>query len=973
MRHLMRPHWLAIGGALAMSLLASADARAQAVTGSLFGSVSDASGARLPGVAVTAASPQLITQQEVRTTSEQGVYRFPTLPPGTYTVSFELSGFQTVKRENIVLLAGQSLAVDAQLQLSQLNESITVTGAAPLIDTRNAALMNTVDTITLQNIPVPRNFTDILNIMPGVTDGLYDFSRVNNVHGGTTRQNVYNLDGVNTDDPNTNAPVTDLAPDAFQEVQVTTAGIPAEFGDASGGVFNYITKSGGNSLTGGLNYYYQTKDLEADNVPASLKQIGVAKGGFEHVYDRGALLGGPIVRNRAWFFANYRDFDQSERRSDFRGAISTTDKQFFGKGTVQASKNNKLETSFFFRDYINFPFTSMASFRNSADDRTWLGVQKKNYITTPRWTSVLGNNTVVEARGSFAFLRLLATTPNNVGAPAYIDQATGVLTGGDDQTFGDNDRNRHQFKADVSHFREGLLGGNHNFKTGFDWQRGPVFEQRFLSGARGPSELAGCAHGDQCISVTPDTQHLLFNGAPFRVRLWNTPRLQHYETRRWAYYAQDQWVFHERYTLDLGVRAEHVNGFNPESIGGGGRWETTATTFPLQSDLVSMTTVAPRLGLVWDVQGDHRSTVKASYGRFYYQINNNHISIASAAGPGYREYDWTDKNNNMIYDPGEEGTLRADTRPNPNNLPKVDPNLKDQYNDVWTAGFERTLRSDLALAVTGIFKREGNLIGLVDLAIPFSAFTPISVINPLTNQPMTIYTQRIEFLGKPVQRMLTNPGERPGDTEKLRRGYKGVEVVLRKRLQHKTQFEVSYVLGKGEGNVGNAFSDSNNADYTNPNFLINRYGDLPLGPRHQFKSQAVYLAPWNLVFSGFFQALSGTPWTDTISGSNTVKGAATVRYFKTQYPQIQSETFIDVASEQAGTRKFDMQTRLDLRAEKRVGVGKGYVSLAVDAFNVLNAGTVFRLRDLRLDSANFGIPAQLQLPRQVRLVARWTF
>src|SRR5439155_27084443 len=163
-----------------VTLLAAPDAGAQAITGSLFGVVTDASGSRLPGVAVTASSPQLITRQEVRTTSDQGVYRFPTLPPGTYSVAFELSGFQTVKRENIVLLAGQSLAVDAQLPLSQLNESVTVTGAAPLIDTQNAALMNTADTITLQNIPVPRNFTDILNIMPGVTDGLYDFSRVNN-------------------------------------------------------------------------------------------------------------------------------------------------------------------------------------------------------------------------------------------------------------------------------------------------------------------------------------------------------------------------------------------------------------------------------------------------------------------------------------------------------------------------------------------------------------------------------------------------------------------------------------------------------------------------------------------------------------------------------------------------------------------------------------------------------------------------
>lgn len=967
-----RPVW-ALLVVLGAALAAPQTAGAQAVTGSLFGTVSDASGSRLPGVTVTAASPQLIAGQEVRTTSAQGIYRFPTLPPGSYTVTFELQGFQTVKRGSIVLLAGQALAVDAQLEVAQVTESITVTGEAPLIDTRNAALMNTANAITLENVPIARNFTDILNILPGVTDGLYDFSRVNNVHGGTVRQNVYNLDGVNTDDPNTNAPVTDLAPDAFQEVQVTTAGISAEFGDASGGVFNYITKSGGNSFSGGLNYYYQTEDLESGNVSAGRKRLGVAKGGFTHVYDWGGVLGGPILRNRAWFFVNYRDFDQEERRSDFRGPISTTDQQVFAKGSVQVSKANKVETFLFFRDNLNFPFTSMATFRNSADERTWLGVAKKNYIVSPHWTNVMTNSTVIEARGSLSFMRLLATTPNNVGAPAYIDQATSILTGGDDQTFGDNDRNRHQFKADLSHFREGFLGGSHNLKTGIDWQTGPVFEERFLSGARGQNELAGCPNGDRCISVTPDTQHLLFNGAPFRVRLWNTPREVHFDTRRFSWYAQDQWVVRDRYTINLGARLEHVNSLHPESQGGGGRWETQVTTFPERPDLVSLTTIAPRLGFVWDVTGDHKTTVKASFGRFYYQINNNHTTATHASGPGFREFDWNDLNGDRIYQPGEEGILRADTRPNPARLPTIDPDLKNQFNDVWTIGFERTLRADIALAVTAIFKNEDDLIGTADLAIPFSAFAPITVVNPLNNQPMTIYTQRLEFLGRPIQRFVTNPGERPGDTEKLERRYKGVEVVVRKRLDKNVQFETSYVWGKGEGNVGNAFGDSNLADYTNPNFLINRFGDLPLGPRHQFKVQGVYMGPWGLVFSGFFQALSGIPSTDTIIGSNTVKGAATVRFLRTQYPQIQSEAFIDVAGEPAGTRKFDTQTRLDLRAEKRVPIRKGHVSLAVDAFNVLNADGVIRVRDLRLDSANFGIPAQLQLPRQVRLVAKWLF
>lgn len=956
-----------------MSLTGIRASTAQSVTGSIFGTVSDASGSRLPGVTVIVSSPQLITGQEVRTTSDQGLYRFPTLPPGAYTVTFELQGFQTLKREGIALLAGQSLAVDATLALSQIRETITVAGEAPLIDTRNAALMNTADSATLEHVPMPRNFTDILNTMPGVTDGLYDFSRVNNVHGGTTRQNVYNLDGINTDDPNTNAPVTDLAVDAFQEVQVSTAGIAAEFGDASGGVFNYITKSGGNEFRGGVNYYYQTKGLESDNVSAALKREGVARGGFEHVYDRGALIGGPIARNRAWFFANYRNFDQRERRSDFSGNITTTDHQLFAKGTVQVSAANRAELGFYFRDSYNFPLAFTVSFRNSDDPRTWFGVAKNNYIGMPRWTSTIGNNTVLEARGSMSLLRQIGRSDNNLGAPAYQDVATGIITGGDDQANANiNDRKRHQFKADISRYQERWLGGNHTFKAGVDWQTGPIFEYRFLSGARGSNELQGCPNGNGCVSPTPDMHHLLFNGAPFRVRLWNTPRTIRFVTNWWAAYGQDQWVIRDRVTLNAGTRVEHVSGRAGESGGGGGRWEPEIVSFP-ERQLLELTTVAPRIGIVWDLTRGHSSALKTSYGRFYYQINNNHIFPMSLARAGFREFDWVDRNGDRIYQPGEEGILRADTRPNPARLPTVDPDLKNQHNDVFTIGFERRLPSNVAFAVTAIFKREGNLLGTVNAAVPFSSYNPLTVVNPITQEPMTIYTLRTEFRGRPGQTVLTNPGNRPDDTVTLARKYNGLEVVLRKRLENRWQFETSYVWGRGKGNVGNAFQDSNSADYSNPNSLINRYGDLPLGPRHQFKTQGVYLGPYGLVFSGYFQALSGIPWTDTISGSNTVKGAPTVRFFQRDYPQMQAETFIDVAGEPAGARKFDTQTRLDLRIEKRFGVGYGTLSLILDAFNILNAGTVVLVRDLRLDNPNFGVPAQVQVPRQLRLAAKWNF
>ena len=960
--------------ATVMVVLACADiARGQTVSGSLFGTITDPGGNRLPGVTVTVSSPQLITGQEARTSGEEGTYRFPNLPPGTYTVAFELTGFQGLNREGIILLAGQSLPVDAELKLAQVEETITVTGAEPIIDTRNSALVNIADAATLQNVPTDREFTKILNLMPGVTDARYYFAPVNNVHGGTTRQNVYSLDGINTDDPLQSVTSMMLPVDAFQEVQMNTAGISAEFGDASGAVFNFVTKSGANDFHGGANTYYQGKNTQSNNLSDDLRRQGLTVGGgFEHLYDSGVLLGGPIKRNKIWFFGNYRYTNLAERKPDFREPLTTTDGQVFAKGTVQVAPAHKAEGSFYYRDYLNFPYTETASFRNSDDARTWMGMNKKNYLFNPSWTSTLSSDTLVEARGSISIYQIYASNPNNDGSPAYQDVATGIVSGGDFHPVGDNRRNRYQVKADLSHFAGNWPGGSHNLKTGFAWEITPIREERFYQGARGPNELTGCS--ERCISATPDTVHLLSNERPFRVQLWNTPTHIFLENRKWNAYLQDQWVLRDRVTLNLGVRVDHVTGNLPESNAGGGFWEPQVTVFPAQDGVVDITNVAPRLGVVWDIANDHKTTIKASAGRFYAQFGGVNIRAVTPANHGWREYDWIDGNGDLVYQPGEEGLLRADTRPNLARLPRVDPNLKNQFTDVYTIGFERAFGPHWGLAVTGIFKWDGDLLGVVNEAVPFASYDPITVTSPLNQQPVQIFTLRPEFLGRPGQDVLTNPGERPGDTEPLERRYKGLEVVLRRRLQDRWQLQASYVLGKGVGNVTNQYGGSEYRDYRNPNLLINAFGDLPMGPRHQFKLYGTYLAPYGFVISGFFQTLSGIPWSENYNFNAVyVRGATTVRFYKVDFPQILSETFIDAAVQPAGTLKFPLEKLLDLRVEKKFPIGLGNLSLIADVFNVLNSNEIIRVQDLRLDNPRFGLPAEIERPRQLRMALKWEF
>jgi outer membrane receptor protein involved in Fe transport len=945
---------------------------AQTIPASLFGVVTDISGSRLPGVTVIASSQQLIGGQEVRITTEQGAFRFPALPPGTYTLTFELTGFQGIKHERITLQAGQSLGIDAEMSLAQFEEAFTVVGGAPVIDTRNSALVNRVDLATMENVPVAREFTQILNIMPGITNANYDFAPVNNVHGSTARQNQYALDGVNTNDPVTNTTSTLLPPDAFQEVQVTTAGISAEFGDAGGGVFNYVTKSGGDEFSGGANFFYQGEKLESDNLSDALRSAGLSStSGFDSIKDAGVVLGGPMIRGRAWFFGNYRYVEMAERRADFSVPLDTTDHTYFFKGTVRISEGNRLEASFYYRDYLNFPYTAVASFANSGDPRVWTGIEKNNYHFAPTWQSVLTDKTLLNVRASSTLFQLLATNPNNDGSPVYSDAATGVFTGGDTHTFGDNGRNRHAVKADLTHFRDEWLGGSHNFKFGVEWGLEPTYAERFVQGARGANELVGCS--DRCLSNSPDTVHRLFNGAPFRVRLYNSPLLQKQENRTLSAYVQDQWVLADRLTLNLGVRLDHVNSSLPAQWAGPGRWQERVD-YAAQEGLIEITTLAPRLGASWDLGADRRSVVKASAGRFYNQFNTSYVGLVTPTNLGFIEYDWNDANGDLVYQPGEEGIVRVDTRPNPAQLPTLDPDLKNMYTDVYTIGYERTLSQAVSVGVTGIVKRDGNILGTTNARVPWSAYDPLTVVSPLNGQPLTIFTLRPEFQGIPGQTVLTNPGGRPGEPVKLERKYDGLEVVTRRRLQGGYQWEASYVFGRGLGNVSNAFGGgSSSANYANPNTFINRYGDLQMGPRHQFKVHGAYLAPGGITLSGYFQALSGVPVTNSVSGTGSVAGATTVRFFRQDYPEMQSETFIDAAVEAAGTNRFERQTTLDLRAEKSFRIGNGRLAAGIDVFNALNSGAVIQVHQLRLDHPLFNVPARIQLPRQVRIGARWTF
>jgi hypothetical protein len=957
-------------------VLSCPDAFAQGLTGAIEGTLQDNSGGVLPGVTVTLSSPGMVGGAQVQVTEGDGKFRFRLLTPGTYALSFELAGFQRVERTGLVVAADRTLTIDQVLGAAAVQETLIVTGEAPLVDVRSTTVANTVDSSVIQDIPVARRFTDLLNVMPGVQNGLYTFSPINAVYGSKVTDNVYQVDGINFVDPQVSAPITDVAYDDIAEVQVSTSGQSAEFGSASGGVFNFITKSGTNRFNGLTSGYVQTKGMSANNITDDLAALGIRPTVFDHQYDYGGNLGGPIVRDKVFFFGSYYGFDQSQSISDFPIPIPTTQWQTTAKVDAQISAANRVNGYFNYRNRTWEPFNF--GFTTAADPRTWIGIKWKNPLSTIGWTSTLGQRTVLQTRFGLALFDLVNYEPNAVpGTPVYVEQNTGVIGGGPDGSFGVQNRDRYALKSDLSHYVPRLLGGSHDLKFGFEyeWLRLDN-ERRDQAGANG-------------------ILHQTLGGAPFRVVLRNFEAQRRSSIDHWSAYAQNQWAVGSRTTINAGLRLDHWTGaVGPDDFFG------TPFYGPVQiaeqSGVIDLTNLAPRLGIAFDVLDNRKMAAKVSWGRFYQRVDGVTIGVAEQGPFGAVTYDWLDCRvggapatcqtagavpGDGIYrgDAAELGVVRADSRPNPNASGRVDDDIKMPYTDSLNAGVEFDLGNGIGVSATYIYKRERDIWNRVNLtrfdlgaADPYArAYNRFGVINPLDGRPIDIYSVKPELAALPQQLLLTNP-ENP---LKLFRNYSGLELVARRRLDA-WMMQVSYNLGKSNGSVGTLFFDHQGSPYLDPNNLINIEGDQQLDRRHIFKVNGLYRLPYGVQVSSQFQVLSGIPWYTTGSGGSGNTGATRVRFDRgTHYPTaLSNDAFIRVPGEPQGANRFDSEIYWDFRLEKRTRLtSTANLDLMVDVFNLLNRNTVVRVQTLNIDLPNYLRPAQILSPRAARLGVRLTF
>ena len=965
--------------------LAAGMAFSQAITGSIYGKVQDAQGLAVPGATVTVTSPQHIST-EVRTTTVQGTYRVRRLAPSSnYTVMIELAGFQTATFAEVILRAGQDIAIDATLSPSSVQESVTVVGESPLVDVKSSQAMRTLEQDRIENLPLGRDYDDLLTSMAGIIDTEYGFAPAQSVLGSDPRGNLYTIDGAVANDTTVGYILTEIPIDMIEEVQVTTTGQTAEFGMSHGGVFNFVTKSGGNDLSGSAYMYYQGDSLESENLTQEEKeQAGGVGTSVKKDQDFGGTFGGPIKRDTVWFFGNIRRLNVEVQQPLIpTQPFETNQTHGFLKITGQLASASRLYGSLTTRNQDRYP-SNVTSFSNADAPETWQTQKRIQKIFNMGFTHLIGDDTILDAQYNRQWKEFQHNQVNNPdNMLGWSDGVTGLQFGGlTGDLYHMLCRCTWGTGANVSHFMENA-SGSHEFKAGFFVDR-PNSERTFSY----PNNL--------------DTRQQLSNGAAFRITKQWYPNTQSRNINRHAFFLQDQWTIGDRLTLNVGVRHVNSEGWLPQQSRGGGRWFPVVTLQETR-DVVAFRTWAPRLGFVYALGEQKRTSVKGYYGRHFKALLTQDLSSVAPSSGGSETYEWNDINGDLQFQEGEEGDLiGSQLNPAINDRSDLaDPDLTDSYVDSFHFTVEHEVSSNMVVSVQATVKRERNILETTvirtagDQDNPFNDFRTVNVTNQFTGEPDIIYALRPEFRGAESRTILTNPSF----ADELFRDYEGVEFALRRRFRDGWQAYVSYNWGNGNGNIANDFqgTTSYNRIYDTPNEFVRAVGPLALDAPHQFKLQGTYTLPYDVLLSGFYQAQTGFP-IKLPSSDQSIQGTYKQRFYPLcpsgsaggakgdggggggcQQPPlgiagIVVEGQVDTAVVQAGTFRHDFRHKIDLRVEKQFPFGDGMkLGLIVDVFNLGNIGRVTSFKSIQLDNSNFLVPGTFENPRIVRLGLRFNF
>ena len=945
----LRPVWIA----LLWLAVAPSSLFAQA---SIAGAVRDTSGAVLPGVTIEAASPALIEKVRSVVSDGSGQYRIENLRPGTYSVTFTLTGFSVVRREGLELTGTFTATVNGELQVGSLEETVTVTGESPTVDVQNTIRQRVMNREILDSLPIPRTDRELSVLIPGTTSDRQDvggsatnISGRTSVHGSKGTDQRISVGGLSIGGPRDGASSShgsNFA--AYQEVTIDTAAVDAE--QPTGGVrINYIPRDGGNTFSGTFLSAIATEGMQSNNYTQELRDRGLrTPNTIKRIWDVNPGFGGPIQKDKLWFFAAARFNGSSEypagiffnRNADNpdlwtyvadesrRPSNDSNWKDLTSRLTWQATQKNKF--GLMWSEQVSCYCPELISATRSPETAINRNQEPMRSVLMD-WTSPVTNRLLLEANFLYRNETPSRSLPNPDMNPALIavtDQALGNLTY---RAFPGEVRSvilKHQiYRAAASY-----VTGAHAFKAGF--HTGPMSEDGFNGFATQPFD------------------YRFNNGVPNQINLWATPH-NHFLSidAITGAFGQGRWTV-DRLTLSYGLRYDAYKTSFPEThIGPGPLVPNRNITTPKTPGL-SWHDIAPKSGAAFDVFGDGKTAVKVTLNKYLEGVGaQNPLILGEGMAPVRRLINsttrsWNDANRNFVpecnlIDPAANGECGAMANRNFGSAvpgASYDPDLvsgwgKRGFNWEFSAGVQREVSPGISVDVSYFRRWYGNFLVTDNRAVgpqDFDAFSITAPSDPRLPGGGGYVVSGLRNLnpakfGVPAADYITLAKNYGKQTEH----WNGGDVTLNARPRQGMLLQGGFSVGRTSTNNCEVIEKLTEIAPTNP------YCDVTTAFRPQVKFLGSYLIPRiDVQFAAVFRNESGP----AILADYVAPNAAVAPSLGRSLSGNAANVTVNVV--EPGTMYGERMTQLDLRFGKVLRFGGIRATPSVDIYNALNGNAV---------------------------------
>lgn len=981
-----------LGSALVLLAVVADSARAQTVaSGIIAGVVKDASGGVLPGVTVEVASPALIEKTRTAVTDDQGLYRIVDLRAGVYTVTFTLAGFSTTVRDKLELSAGFTASVNAEMKLGTLEETITVTSASPVVDVQNVLQKTAISNEERASLPLPSNSGAYVTLIPGATQNNPANQDVGGARSESTQQ--FTINGNSSDDYQqlrdgmffgtmlaAGNYMSAVNPTALQEVTIVTGGgITAE--SESGGVLvNIVPRDGGNSTRGSFVYNFGSHSLQSNNINDALRARGAnAPTVIRELYEVAGGVGGPLMKDRLWYFADARKWVSSNNMAG----------QYY----------NKLQGTLFYEPDLDRPAYDLGTF-SSTSIRLTTKVSEKDVIT---WTGTLENNCdcflnisngqrAPEATSDAKYWpnwRMQATWSRPFSNKLLLQAGMTIVKG---QQHGD------ELQEGGSFTDRSVLDSSRNFRYGAPGQ-GLAVQQAWGSytfGQRNQFVSLAYVTGSHSIKVgfqnrdAPRTQvyfindnmSFTFNGrTPTSVTYFAGPLPQEVHQRTMGTYLQDQWTM-GRLTLNYGIRLDILNADIPEQTLPGGPYgkpvvgTIAPATFAALPSVLGWRDVTPRFGAAYDLFGNGKTAIKAYLAQYVaFQSNAGLLAninpLASMVTSVNRT--WNDANGNYVPEEPELGPLSNTAFGTVVQTTTYSRDITHGWSvrpNNWQGSLsvQQELRPGVALNV-GYFRTWYNNFTLTDnLAVGpsdykeycFAAPTDARLPDDVSGQQICgLYDLNPDKFGQ-VNNVVV-PAEGYGDQTRV---YNGASVSFQARL------------GKGRLVQGGFATGRTVTDrcfvVDSPQEMYNCNNTPPWMAGTQFKFSMIYPLPLGFQASAVYQNLPPISTSANITATNAQVSPSLGRNLGSCGSRVPCNGTVTIAMINPGEYYTEPRgNQLDLRLTWRKQIMGFNIEPELNLFNAFNANNILTMNQQY--GPSWQNVTALLAPRLVKFGVRATF